>query len=81
MNQRPLPSPDPEQRKLWCAHAGQCLTLAHRAGWPGFSCGSCGDYRQQDVDPLWEAHASARLLAAMIGLPWLPKEKREGRWV
>lgn len=36
-------------RRLDCAHVGQCLVIADRAGWRGFGCGSCTAYQRPDA--------------------------------
>jgi hypothetical protein len=31
--------------RLRCAHRGECLGIAGRAGWRGLDCGGCGAYQ------------------------------------
>jgi hypothetical protein len=36
-----LARPDADRRNLRCGSAARCVTLAARAGWPGFACDGC----------------------------------------
>lgn len=63
-------SPSKITRRVLCAHYPNCLNLAVRSKWDGFSCGSCGDYQEEDTtraaDWQRQAECCGRLLKALF---------------
>lgn len=63
-------SPSKITRRVLCAQYPYCLDLAITRQWDGFSCGSCGDYQEEDTtraaDWQRQAECCGRLLKAVF---------------
>jgi hypothetical protein len=60
---------DEVRRNVFCRHYGECLNLAIRKRWPGFSCQTCESYEQERLDgeALNDDHARCIALAFVSG--------------
>jgi len=60
---------DEVRRNVFCMHYGECLNMAIRKRWPGFSCQNCESYEQERLDgeALNDDHARCMALAFVSG--------------
>lgn len=67
---KPTANPAKITRRVLCAHYSSCLDQAIKSKWDGFSCGSCGEYQEEDTTGAahWQGQAECcgKLLKAIF---------------
>jgi len=69
-------------QELLCAHRGECLLRAARAGWSGFACSDCPDAAPLSAAELVADHPGLVALAHVVVHPpgaYPPWGKQHGR--
>ena len=73
---KPTTNPAKTQRRVFCAHYSLCLDVAITRQWEGFSCGSCGDYREEDTTGAAEWQAQAERCGKLLKAIFVDRPKK-----
>ncbi len=58
----------PALRMVWCAHYGECLSMAVENDWPSFTCRDCGHFEPEQPDSAWIELESERCRALILAV-------------